>query len=225
MDLGGIIISSISAIISVIAIIKESIHSRQIRDLEIGKLQKDEFLEYASRIIGEKSKLKNLKNYRRKINQEFEYINLGGLKSPILQFLPLEKVYVKQRMEYIPPTGMPKSKSLRKTIKKSQESFENFETVFGRLYKEYKDKDNSLKLIIQGPAGSGKTTLLKWIALKCNSKSKNFFSHFAPVFICLKDLALDPDHSFRTTLRIKRQIWLFTRYFPGIPSCQADPGQ
>lgn len=201
MEIAGIIISTFSFIIAVIALIQEMLHSRQILELEKGKIERDEaekIMKQLLKVEDEKRKEKNLKNYRRKITQDFEYINLGGLKSPSLQFLPLEKIYVKQRIEYIPPTGMPKARSLRKTIKRSQESFENFETVFDRLHEDYKDKNKSLKLIIQGPAGSGKTTLLKWIALQCNRKSENLFSRFIPIFICLKDLTRDTNHSFRT---------------------------
>lgn len=197
----GIIISTFSFFIAVIALIQEMLHSRQILKLEKDKIERDEaekIMKQLLKVEDEKRKLKNLKNYRRKITQDFEYINLGGLKNPSLQFLPLEKIYVKQRVEYIPPSGMPKSRNLRTTIKRSQEKFENFETEFGQLQKDYKDKDKSLKLIIQGPAGSGKTTLLKWIALQCNRESENSFSRFIPIFICLKDLARDPDHSFRT---------------------------
>jgi hypothetical protein len=201
MAIAGIIISTLSFIIAVIALIQEMLHSRQILTLQkekIALVDANDVIDQRLKILDRDRYEKNLKNYRRKITQDFEYINLGGLKSPILQFLPLEKVYVKQRMEYIPPTGMPKSKSLRKTIERSQESFENFETEFGQIQKDYKDKDKSLKLIIQGPAGSGKTTLLKWIALQCNQKSENLFCDFIPIFICLKDLARDPDQSFRT---------------------------
>ncbi len=119
MELAGIIISTFSFIIAVIAIIQETLHLRHILALErdkIARVDAIEIIDQRMMIVDQERKEKNLKNYRRKINQEFEYINLSGLKSPILQFLPLEKIYVKQRMEYIPPTGMPKSKSLRKAI-------------------------------------------------------------------------------------------------------------
>jgi hypothetical protein len=113
MAIAGIIISTLSFIIAVIALIQEMLHSRQILTLQkekIALVDANDVIDQRLKILDRDRYEKNLKNYRRKITQDFEYINLGGLKSPILQFLPLEKVYVKQRMEYIPPTGMPKFK-------------------------------------------------------------------------------------------------------------------
>lgn len=198
----GIIISSLSLVVALAAFLWKFLQAKKIQLLEQRKLeweQAKELIDHYLKIKDQERKEKNKMNYCCNTVRQFEYINLGGIKNPGVQFLPFEKVYIRQRVELLQPPGMQIKENLKETIKKkSRESSENFATLFENLYKKQIEQKKALKLIIQGRAGSGKTTLLKWIALQCASADKNFFSRFIPIFIYLKDLGLDPDNSFRT---------------------------
>jgi hypothetical protein len=147
----------------------------------------------------EARKNKIMINYCCQIAQDFEYINLGGLKNPVIRFVQLKKVYIQQQVECIQFPGMPAKRNLKERIKKkSKENIEHFPTVIEKLYNRYRKEEKPLKLIIRGRAGSGKTTLLKWIVLQCATAKENFFSRFIPIYISLKDLAQNLDDSSST---------------------------
>jgi hypothetical protein len=195
------VIASILSIVNAIALIilgilqhRENVKQRkelQWRDNDIEELKK--IVEPMVRIEDNRRRhRKNLDDYYCKIAQEFEYIVFGGLRNSAIEYLEMEKVYVKQQVEYKPPRAVQARNSLKKALK------EDFQTAFENLCSEYKGQDMPLKLIIRGPAGSGKTTLLKWIAIQCIPPRKNFLSGFIPILIPLKNLALSPDNTFRS---------------------------
>lgn len=81
---------------------------------------------------------------------------------------------------------------------KEEEKSEDIVTLFKRLHHERKKARLPLHLLILGNPGSGKTTLMKWIALQCLKQEKDrFFSRFIPVFISLKALGNDLNHTYR----------------------------
>jgi hypothetical protein len=202
----SIIVSFLSIVIASGTLIWEIINSKKVLKLEEKKFQIEmelrearDMIEMLMKIETVRKKDKSINNYYGRIAQQFEYINLGGLKNPNIRFLPLKKVYVEQRVEYMPTTGIIKKNLSGSSNWKSLKPIPSFQSAFTSLYQEFREQNRTLKLIVMGPAGSGKTTLLKWIALQCEPCGKDFFSRFIPIFIPLKELGLNPDKSFRTS--------------------------
>ncbi|NIM10936.1 MAG: NACHT domain-containing protein [Candidatus Aminicenantes bacterium] len=147
----------------------------------------------------------DLENYKVHLEQKFKYLDFAGLKAILLKPLPLENIYVKLRAKE--SLLLEDFKIIRdfngltgelKEEKKIKKKDEDFVTFFKRLHKEKQRERLPLRLLILGKPGSGKTTLMKWISLQCLRQEKDrFFSRFIPVFISLKDLGKDPDHTYR----------------------------
>ncbi len=156
----------------------------------------------------EKAK-QDLENYKHHLDQKIKYLDFAGLKAILLKPLALENIYIKLRASEALPFPREGFKSLEdfqgltaglkeEKKKKGKKTDEDFVDLFKRLHKKKQKGQLPLRLLILGQPGSGKTTLMKWIALQCLKKEKDpFFSRFIPVFISLKDLGKDPDHTFR----------------------------
>jgi len=170
----------------------------------------------------EKAK-QDLENYKHHLEQKFKYLDFAGLKAILLKPLPLENIYIKLRArEALPHERLRNIEDIKKfspmdarligkdiekileiysepgTEKKTRKKDKDFVNLFKRLHKQKQRKRLPLRMLILGQPGSGKTTLMKWIALQCLKTGNDpFFSQFIPVFISLKDLGKDPDHTFR----------------------------
>jgi TolA-binding protein len=149
----------------------------------------------------EKTKSELVK-YLQYLEHRFRYLDFTGLNAILQKPLPLENIYVKLRARESLPAArfhtIANFERLADGIKGASEiEDEDFAILFERLYHQNQLGLMSLQMLILGQPGSGKTTLMKWIALQCLKENKPFFSQFLPVFISLRELGNDPDHTFR----------------------------
>ncbi len=148
-----------------------------------------------------KSKIKqSFSSYKDYIISKCQYLDFTGMEAMLSEGLGLEKLYVPLRVR--PSSRIDDCRDIddfKDFDKNDIDVFgSDFEAVFQQMYEAHVPGEDSLMAVILGQPGSGKTTLLKWLALQCiNQRGKYSFENLTPVFISLKDLARDPDGSYR----------------------------
>ena len=201
------LVSILSLIIAAASFIFGLLQHKKSQELEKEKIEwekeKEEIKGYQryNNILTEEKKLeRNKDDYRRHIAQNYEYMDLLGDKNnPWVPPLQLEKMYVIPRIEeFLPWLETQSQKHLNFLLKKRNQKINGYvDEIFKLLLEKSKEMNEPLKLILLGQTGSGKTTLLKWIAYRCVVSREKILSEFIPAFISFKDLALDPQNTYR----------------------------
>lgn len=178
--------------------LQKSLLTLEERKTEVDEIKVKQESEKKQEVL--QQQIEDLSEYERYMFNKFRYLDFTGLSK--YKKIPLEKIYVKLKMQPALKRNLYQSIDDFKALKEEQVANESPIQSISEVLKNARHKtlqqQETCRLLIVGHPGSGKTTLMKWIALQCLLKN-SFYQKYTPIFLPLKDLSTQPIATFTQT--------------------------